>query len=94
MPRPTKPSELAQAIYVARWLAVTIPKFSEVRDDLDKVMRKLANKPKKVLKQKAHKLQWMDEGIRSWNRFKTLLEISSRHYDKELLVLTDTSKYY
>ena len=57
MPRPVKASELAQAIHVAQWLSVSIPKFSEVRDGLDKIMGNHANKPKKVLKQKGHRLQ-------------------------------------
>ena len=64
MPRPTKASQLSQAIHVAQWLAVTIPRFSELRDGLDKVMGNHANKPKKVLKQKRHKVQWTDEGIK------------------------------
>ena len=60
-----------------QWFAVAIPRFSQVRDGLNKVMGNHANKPKKGLKQKGHELQWTDEGIQSWNRFKKLLEISS-----------------
>ena len=100
MPRPIKASELAQAIHVAQWLSVTIPNFAEIRDRLDSVLGKHCNKPKKVLKEKGFSLKWTPDGIRSWNRFKDLLETSSRHNmqhyndDKELVLLTDASKHY
>ena len=98
--RPRTVADVAQAIHVAQWLSVAVPDFAAVRDQLDELIGRVGNKPKRTLRETGGLVRWTPEGIEAWERFKIVMEKASRRnlsqYDhsKEILLLTDASKHY
>ena len=71
--------ELTQAVYVAGWLAPTIPGFAEWRDKFGEFMD-LKGKTLKALAKLNIPVHWNDSLNEDWRNFRVLLAAASERY--------------
>ena len=94
--KPKYVHDLCSAMYIAQWLATSVPRFAILRGKFAK-LTELQGLTMKQLKQKNILLNWDESLEATWSEFKTLLELSAAknmaRFDntKELTVMADAS---
>ena len=96
LPKPKFYHKLAQAVYVANWLAPSIPEFASWRDKFREYTN-LRGGTMRELERQNLPVYWTPELTQAWTTFRETIVKTSRTYlhnyepDEALLVITDAS---